>query len=103
MKFINTYIIGRKRKDIIMRMQKYFVEDKIKAYYVDNIILNEKAISSTNTPYLRQFYINNNIHYNIVNNAFGWGEKMMVLYDMTKIVKTQKINPKDKISVFDLH
>lgn len=50
----------------------------------------------------RKFYIDNNIDYNIVYNPFGWGEKMMVLFNMRKIVNIKRIFPKDKISQYDL-
>lgn len=100
--FINKFVIGRLKKEIWNRVQKYMKDDKIKAYIFDNIILNEKAIKSTNTRYLRQFYIDNGIDYNMINSPFGWGEKMMVLYNMDKIVKTVRIMPTDEIEVYDL-
>jgi hypothetical protein len=64
--------------------------------------LNEKAIKSTNTRYLREFFIDNGIDYEIVDNPFGWGEEMMVLYNMKKIVNVIHIKPTDKISEYDL-
>ena len=101
--FINTYIIGNKKKMLWERLQEYIDGDKVKAYVFNNIILNEKAIKATNTRYLREFYVSNGIDYDIVDNAFGWGERMMVLYNMDKIVNTIQIKPKDKIEVYDLH
>lgn len=101
--FIDTYVIGRMKKMVWERLQKYIDGNNVKAYVFNNIILNEKAIKSTNTRYLRSFFVENGIDYNIVNNAFGWGEIMMVLYNMKKIVNVIQIKPKDKIEVFDLH
>lgn len=56
----------------------------------------------TNTQKLRQFYIDNGVDYEIIDNAFGWGEKMMVLYNMKKIVNVIQIKPGDKIEQYDL-
>lgn len=101
--FINTYVLGSMRKMVWERLQRFIDGDNVKAYVFNNIILNEKAIKSTNTRYLREFYVTNGIDYDIVNNPFGWGEKMMVLYNMKKIVNIIQIKPKDKIEVFNLH
>lgn len=100
--FINLYILGSKKKMLWERIQKYIVDNKVKANVFNNIILNEKAIKSSNTGNLRKFYVDNDIDYEIVDNTFGWGEKMMVLYNMKKIVNTIQIDSKDKISVYDL-
>lgn len=101
--FISDYIIKTKQKEVLNRLIKYVNDqNKVKGYLIQNIILNEDAIKPTNTIYLRQFFIDNGIDYQLVPNAFGWGETMMVLYNMKKIVKITRINPKDKITVFDL-
>jgi hypothetical protein len=101
--FINTYVLGNMKKMVWERLQRFIDGDKVKAYVFNNIILNEKAIKSTNTRFLREFYVTNAIDYDIVSNPFGWGEKMMVLYNMKKIVNIIQIKPKDKIEVFDLN
>jgi len=100
--FINTYLIGGMRKIIWNRYQPYIKDDVINAGIFNNVILNEKAIKSTNTRYLREFYVNNGIDYEIINNAYGWGEKMMVLYNMKKIINVITIKPTDKITKYDL-
>jgi len=100
--FINGYAIGNMKKMIWNRLQKYIVDNKIKAYVFNNILLNEKAIKSTNTRFLRNFYVENGIDYEIVENPFGWGEKMMVLYNIKKIVNVITIKPTDKITTYDL-
>lgn len=100
--FIKRYIISAKRKEIINRLEKYIIDGKVKAYIFNNIVLNEKAIKSTNTRYLREFFVENGIDYEIVDNPFGWGEEMMVLYNMKKIVNVIHIKPTDKITEYDL-
>lgn len=100
--FISTYIIGSKRKMLWERLQKYIDGNKVRAYVFNNIILNEECIKSTNTRYLRSFYVDNDIDYEIVDNPFGWGEKMMVLYNMKKIVNVIHVKSTDRITEYDL-
>ena len=47
------------------------------------------------TKYLKDFFVKNGIDYDIVENYFGWGEKMMVLYNTDKIKEIVKVNPAD--------
>lgn len=101
--FINKYVISNKKKDVWNILQRFNKEGKISASNINVVFLNEKAIKSTNSKFLREFFIENGIDYEIVDNAFGWGEKMMVLYNMKKIVNIKKINPKDDIETYDLH
>lgn len=100
--FIDTYIKKNKRKEIKDRLEKYTKDSFVKAYIFNNIILNENAIDSSKTNELRQFYIDNNIDYDIIDNPYGWGEKMMVLYNMRKIVNKIQIKPTDKIDNYNL-
>jgi len=100
--FIKTYVIPSMKQTVIERLQKYNNENKIKAYIFNNIIINEKAIKPSNTKFLRQFYIDNGIDYELVDNPFGWGETMMVLYNMRKIVNTMIIKPSDRFKNYDL-
>lgn len=103
LKFVNTYVIGRLKKEFLERLKTFIVDNKVKAYGFNNIIINTKAVKSINTHAWRQFYIDNGIDYNIIDNAFGWGNtKMMVLYNMKKIVNIIRVKPGDKISMFDL-
>jgi hypothetical protein len=78
-------------------------QNMIPGFIMNNLIINYDAIKPSNTKYLRQFYINNGIDYNIVNNPFGWGETMMVLFNMKKIKEVKRVNPKDNIVKYDLH
>ncbi len=100
--FVASYVIGGKRKEILATMEKYFSEGKIKANTFNVILLNNKAIKPANTINLRSFLVDNGIDYEIVDNAFGWGEKMIVLYNMKKILNVIQVKSGDKIAVFDL-
>lgn len=99
--FIDFYVIGSLKKMILNRIEKHIKNDKVPGYIFNNIILNEKAISSTKTKFLREFYVKNGIDYDIMYNPFGNGE-MMVLYNMKKIVNKIVIKPKDNIKEFEL-
>ena len=103
MDFINTFIIKSMKKEIIARLEKYITVDGFRGSIFNNIILNMKAIKSSNTRYLRQFYVDNGIDYDIIDNAFGWGEEIMVLYNMKKIVNIIQISAKDTIESYDLN
>lgn len=100
--FVDKYVIKSKRKEVLERINKFDNEGKIKGYIFNNILINEKAVKPINTQKLRQFYIDNGVDYEIVENAFGWGEKMMVLYNMKKIVNIIQVKSGDKITQFDL-
>ena len=100
--FVDKYVIKSKRKEVMERINKFDNEEKIKGYIFINILINEKAVKPINTQKLRQFYIDNGIDYEIVENAFGWGEKMMILYNMKKIVNIIQVKSGDKITQFDL-
>ena len=100
--FAKSYIVGSKRKEILERLQKHIKDGKIKAHVFNTVILNEKAIKSTNTRFLREFYVANGIDYEIVHNPFGWGEEMMVLYNMKKIVNVIQAKSGDTIIDYDL-
>jgi hypothetical protein len=95
--FINTYASPSMRKEIINALLKYNKDGNIPAYIFNNLLNNYQAIKPAYTKYVRQFYIDNNIDYDIVDNPFGWGEQMMILYNMKKIAKTIIIKPTDKI------
>ena len=79
--FVNSYVIENKINDVNSRLAKYIKDNKISASIFNNIMLSG-VISSTNTDKLRDFLINNDIDYELIDNAFGWHEQMMVLYDM---------------------
>ena len=104
--FINTTVIKNKRSivietinNIIERMNKGNV---IKGDTFLNILMNNDAIKNTDTIKLKQFFRKNKIDYSIVDNAFGWGEKMLILFNNDLLVDITRVNSKDKIEVFEL-
>ena len=67
-----------------------------------NITFNEQAIKNTDTDKLRSFLVQQGVDYSIVDNAFGWHERMVVLFNMKNIISKQIVTPKEKIETFDL-
>jgi hypothetical protein len=99
--FIKKYCIASKRNTLLHYIKEYNDNGNVKAYLFNNMIINNKAIKPSNTKVLREFLVNIGIDYDIINNAFGWGEDMMVLYNMKKIVKTTIFGPKDRMSEYN--
>lgn len=95
--FIKKYVIKSSQNEIINALSKRVTNNTVPSFILNNLIINFDAIKPGNTKYLRQFYIDNGIDYNIVDNAFGWHEKMMVLFNMKKIKNIQVIRSNDKI------
>lgn len=100
-KFIDKYILASKRKLLKERILNKTVENKFPAYILNNNILNEKAIKASNTGYLREFLTSNNIDYDIVENYAGFGDDMMVLYNMNKIVNTIQFKSSDELDNYN--
>lgn len=89
-KFIETYCVKKNKEDITNRVSKHIKDGQISASIFNNIML-DGGVSSSNTDELRNFLVNNGIDYEIIENAFGWGEQMMVLYNMSKKVRHTEI------------
>lgn len=102
--FINTYAMVAKRKTILQALEKRIdPNNNVPASIVNNLLINYDAIKPAYTKYLKQLYMDNGIDYQIVNNPFGWGETMMILYNTRKIVDITRVNPKDTIEKYSLH
>ena len=69
---------------------------------METITFNEQAIRNTDTDKLREFLVKQGVDYSIVDNAFGWRERMVVLFNMRNIVSKKIVTPKEKIETFDL-
>lgn len=100
--FINSNVSKNVRRDLFERMKKYTKNEMVDADVFNNLILNGKGLKGSKTSNLRQFLIDNNIDYEIVHNAFGFGEKMMVLYNMKKIVNVYRFKSGDTLDNWDL-
>lgn len=89
--FINSCAIASKRKELKEYLDKLFLNDKIKAFMFNNILLNKECIKSTQLDKLRKFYVDNGIDYEIFSSSFGFLEEMIVLYNMNKIKEVKRI------------
>jgi hypothetical protein len=97
--FVKTYVIKAKLKEVYDAINR---RSNLDAGIFINIIVNHDAIKPTNTGKLRMFLVQQGVDYTIVDNAFGWHERMIVLFNMKKIIDKKVITPKDKIEEFDL-
>jgi hypothetical protein len=102
MSFVDQYVVKAKRNEVKERIQKRSKNNQINAETFNNIILNEDAIRPTNTKDLSEFLVSQGIDYLLVPNAFGWGEMMVVIFNMRKIVEIKRVQPKEKIDTYDL-
>ena len=100
--FVNQFVTKAKRKEIMQQLEKYNKNNMIPAYIFNNVILNEKAIKATDTVNLSRLFVDNGIDYLLVPNAFGWGEMMVVIFNLQKISDVQQIKPTDTIVDYDL-
>ena len=91
LKFIKENVIATKRNLVISRINEHVKNKTIKAYIFNNTLINTESIKPSKTTVLEKFYVEHNIDYDIINNAFGWGEDMMVLYNMNKIKNIKRI------------
>lgn len=103
--FINVFAKPKLKEELgdllDQRMDKG--SGKVRASVFGNIILNLDALPPSKTGALRQFYIDNGIDYELVSSAFGWGEKMLVLYNMKKITNVKEVNSNDPENNNDFH
>lgn len=100
--FISVWVIKKKLKEVTERLRKFRRNDKVNADIFVNVIVNEEAIKNVDTDKLRNFLVANGVDYSIQDSAFGWHERMLVLFNMKNIVSKTIVKPSDKIDEFDL-
>lgn len=100
--FVNDWVPKAKRKDVIYYIDRQNKDEKVDGQIFLNVIINNDAIKPSETNRLRMFLMGQGADYSIVDNAFGWHERMIVLFDMKMIINKVIVKPKDKIEVFDL-
>lgn len=99
--FISTILSKPKQKEFIKHAQRFIKNGKLNASIFVNIFINSELISSKNGSAIRKFLVDNGVDYEVIQNAFGWDETMLVLYNMGKIKNIQRVSPQDD-SIFDL-
>jgi len=99
--FIDSYVLKNKVREVKDRLQRWISNDTIPANIFSNIMI-DGSMRNTNNHMLRKFLVDNGVDYELVPNAFGWHEMMVVLFDMSLIVKSEIINSKTPIEIYDL-
>jgi hypothetical protein len=72
------------------------------AYIFVNSLVNEELIGNSNGLAIRKFLVDSGVDYELVQNAFGWGETMLVLYNLNLIAKVERVLPNDR-TIFIFH
>ena len=101
-KFVNEFAMASKRKETIDFLTERSRDASISASSFLNELVNQKAIRPSNTVKLRSFLVANQIDYELVHSPFGWGETMMVLYNMDLIVSKKILGSRDRPTEYDL-
>lgn len=94
--FINKNVKSTLKKKLINICNDNKSNNKIPAYLLNNIIINNNAITSTKTGDFRNFLVSNNIDYEMVKNQFGYGDTTCVLYNTNKILNVERITMRDE-------
>lgn len=98
---LDVFIPSSMKKEIKARLERYIKDDgSIKASIVNNNILNSGKLTPKKATELQKFLVKKGIDYEMMDNSFGWGEKIMVLYNTRKIDTIERVNPKDDIIEF---
>lgn len=94
---VKRFASAKTRRDISERVEsRSGGSGMVKASTVLNLLLNtEGAIRSTKTGEIRQWLIDIGADYAIVNSPFGWGETMLVLYNVKKIKNVRQATKED--------
>lgn len=79
-----------------------FHNGEIPLYIINNILINHNLLKGNKSVAWKNFLMSNGVDYEIVNNAFGFGEDMMVLYNTNLIKYVKRIEPKDTLPTYDL-
>lgn len=98
--FVMANVMANKRKAVLEQVMKWMNEGSVSANLFNNIMINEGAIKTSDQHKLRQFYVDNGVDYLITGNILHNG-RMMVLFNMDKIVSVKRVMPNDTIEVFE--
>jgi hypothetical protein len=102
MNYFDINMPATKKKAFLSYIERYNKNGSISLHIVNNIMINHELLKSSDTESFKNFIVSCGADYLMVDNAFGWHEKMMVLFNNKKIVKITRVNPKDTIEVFNL-
>ena len=100
--FINQNFSKNVAKKILELANYKIYNNEVPAYLINNILINHKFLRPKNTPMWRNFLVSNGIDYEIVDNAFGFNETMMILFNTRKIKYVKRILPTDRLPYYNL-
>jgi len=103
MQFLNSTFSKPKVKQIVDWLNYRPLKDnQVPAYLINNILVNHNLLNPKVSIAWKSFLIQNGVDYELVDNPFGWGETMMVLYNTDLIRNVRRIQGKDRLSTYDL-
>lgn len=88
------------QQDILSRLER-FASDVPVSVVVNNLI-NSDALRPAHHETVRQWLVEQGADYAIEDHAFGWHERMVVVFNPEVIVSKMRIRPDDDIEPFDL-
>lgn len=105
-KFVTMYATQSIRKELVSSIQKRSEQTgkgSIPAYMFLTMLVNRDAIKPSRTTILREFLVEHGVDYELIQNAFGWGDAtMIVLFNMNKLKKVERITDTNNMKEFDL-
>lgn len=102
LRFVKQFVIRSKRPDVLDAIDRVEKNNEVDAGIFLNILINNEAIKASQSGTLKNFLVIQGADYSIVDNAFGWHERMVVVFNNKVIKNIQRVNPKDKIELYDL-
>ena len=87
--------------ELAERMKDIIKEGKVRAEYFDNMLINSGYVRGLVGKELICFLVNHGIGYRKVYNRFGYGESMLVIYDVRCIRSIQALRGADMVYSID--
>ena len=92
--------IGKSKTKLLKnKLEERFVENgKVPAYVVLNILLNESLLKTEKARKgIKDFLVASGVDYELHQSPFGWGESMMVLFNLSLIKNAKVIDRKEVV------
>lgn len=94
---VKTFASTKTRLEISERVKNRSAASKVvnASVVLNNLINTEGALRPNKTGELRKWLIDIGADYQTVSSPFGWGETMLVLYDVNKIKNVRQAKKED--------
>lgn len=100
--FLNQNFSRKTAQDILNLANYKIYNNEVPLFLVNNILINHNYLKGSKSAAWRMFLTAVGVDYEIIDNAFGYGETMMVLYNPRLIKSVKRIQPKDTLPTYDL-